>query len=259
MRILVCNDDGVRAPGLARLAAAARTLSSDVWVVGPERKWTAAAHQLSFDRDLTLTRVDDRTFACSGAPADCVVAAMTVLFEAAEGPQLVLSGINDKRNVGEDLAYSGTMAVAREATFWGAPAIAVSGDGWNGDDAAQRGLAALIDAAWNARDDWASGGGWLGINLPESLPAPVAQAHVARDKIASACDVVHRTGDRITYRIRRGRPGSRSPGDENDRIDSGSVAIVLHRWHCAETLPDGVLAALAAAMHDAASRESGQR
>ena len=56
MRILVCNDDGIDAPGLAELARAAQCLGSDVWVVAPARKWTAASHQLSFDRDLTLTR-----------------------------------------------------------------------------------------------------------------------------------------------------------------------------------------------------------
>jgi 5'-nucleotidase len=56
MRILVCNDDGIAAPGLRLLADAARTLDSDVWVVAPERKWTAASHQLSFDRALKLAR-----------------------------------------------------------------------------------------------------------------------------------------------------------------------------------------------------------
>ena len=250
MRILVCNDDGVAAPGLARLAAVARSLTPDVWIVAPERKWTAAGHQLSFDRDLTLTRIDDRTHACSGAPADCVVAAMSLLFDAKGRPDLVLSGVNDKRNVAEDLAYSGTMAIAREATVWGVPAMAVSGDGWEGDDAQQRRLAALIDAAWKLREDWAHDGAWLGINLPASLPAPVERARVGHDKIASACDVVDASFERIVYRIRRGRPGSRASGDENDRIDAGSVAIVQHRWHCDTGLTARLLAALDATMSD---------
>src|SRR5687768_1605699 len=90
MRILVCNDDGIMAPGLTLLAEAARAMSDDVWVVAPERKWTAAGHQLSFDRDLTLARTAERVYACSGAPADCVVAAMTVLFEGQPRPDLVL-------------------------------------------------------------------------------------------------------------------------------------------------------------------------
>jgi len=250
MRILACNDDGVRAPGLAQLATAARALADDVWIVAPERKWTAAGHQLTFDRNLTLTRIDERTYACSGAPADCVVAAMGVLFKGSSRPDLVLSGVNDKRNVGEDLAYSGTMAIAREATFWDLPAIAVSGDRWDGDAAEQRRLAALLTLAWEARAEWAIDGRWLSINLPASLPAPVERARVGRDKIASACDIVEQDANRIVYRIRRGRPGSRSPGDENDRIDAGRVAVVQHRWHCDEAVSHRALTALAAAMRD---------
>lgn len=244
MRILVCNDDGTGSAGLRLLAAAARELSGDVWVVAPDRKWTAAGHQLSFDRDLTLTRTGERTYACSGAPADCVVAAMTVLFDAAARPDLVLSGINDKRNVGEDVAYSGTMAIAREAVFWNVPAIALSGEGW-GDDAAQLPrLARLLAAAWSTRDDWAGDGRWLGLNLPATLPAPVEAVRIGRDKIASACDIVQRTDDRIVYRIRRGRPGTRASGDENDRIDSGCIAVVQHRWHCDDAVAESVLEAL---------------
>ena len=106
MRILVCNDDGIEAPGLGLLAEAALALGSDVWLVAPDRKWTAASHQLSFDRDLTLTAAGERAFVCSGTPADCVVAAMTILFADGPKPDLVLAGVNDKRNVAEDLAYS---------------------------------------------------------------------------------------------------------------------------------------------------------
>lgn len=244
MRILVCNDDGIGSAGLRLLAEAARALANDVWIVAPECKWTASGHRLSFDRDLTLTRTAERTYACSGAPADCVVAAMTVLFAGAR-PDLVLSGVNDKRNVGEDLAYSGTLAIAREAVFWGVPALALSGEGWGADVGAQAPqLSRLLRAAWDTRADWAGGGRWLGINLPATLPAPVQEASVGRDKIASACEVVERTDDRIVYRIRRGRPGTRAPGDENDRIDAGCVAVVHHRWHCEGTVPDSVLAAL---------------
>ncbi|MEP6998340.1 MAG: 5'/3'-nucleotidase SurE, partial [Betaproteobacteria bacterium] len=126
MRILVSNDDGVTAPGLFQLVGAAAALDGELWVVAPDRKWTAASHQLSFDQDLVLSRVGERAYACSGAPADCVVAAMTVLFADGPRPDLVLAGINDGRNVGEDIAYSGTIAIGREAAFWGMPAICIS-------------------------------------------------------------------------------------------------------------------------------------
>ena len=78
MRILVSNDDGVRAPGIEILAEAARSIGSDVWIVAPDRKWTAASHHLTFDRDLTLTSRAERVYACSGTPADCVVASLRV-------------------------------------------------------------------------------------------------------------------------------------------------------------------------------------
>src|SRR5581483_11888796 len=152
MRILVCNDDGATAPGIALLARAAGVLSSDVWVVGPSRKWTAASHQLTFDADLVLERLAEQVYACSGAPADCVVAAMDILFAHGPRPALVLSGINDKRNVAEDIAYSGTMAIAREASFWGIPAIALSRDPVPADRDDTMHVARLLELLWNARD-----------------------------------------------------------------------------------------------------------
>ena len=218
MRILVCNDDGFDAPGIHLLAKTARAMAPDVWVVAPERKWTAASHQLSFDCDLTLTRTADRTYTCSGAPADCVVAAMTVLFAEGEKPDLVLAGVNDKRNVAEDIAYSGTMAIAREATFWGTPAIAVSRavpgtDAPEGLDALRR----LLQALWNGRSDWAADGHWLSINLPAALPAPIVQAHVGRDRIGGASDVLENAPERIVYRIGAGARAQAFPATKTRR------------------------------------------
>src|SRR5690606_17231195 len=95
----------------------ARRLTDDVWVVAPDGKRTAASGSITVARPLTMTRHGDKRYSCSGTPADCVVTAMTWLFEQDQKPDLVLSGVNDGRNVGEDLAYSGTLAIAREATF----------------------------------------------------------------------------------------------------------------------------------------------
>ena len=157
MRILVCNDDGIHAPGLGLLAEAALALGSDVWVVAPDHKWTAASHQLSFDRDLTLTATGDRTYVCSGTPADCVVAAMAILFAEGPEPDLVLAGVNDKRNVAEDVAYSGTMAIAREGAFWGIPAIGVSkANGVTDRSAELAALRRLLRVLWDGREDWAA-------------------------------------------------------------------------------------------------------
>lgn len=244
MRILLGNDDGIDAPGLDALARAALVLGSDLWIVAPERKWTAASHQLSFDRDLTLTRIAERRFACSGAPADCVVAAMTILFADGPKPDLVLAGVNDKRNVAEDLAYSGTLSIAREGAFWGVPAIGVSQVNGVTDEAAlQVTLRRLLPVLWASRRDWAAEGHWLSVNLPAALPAPLVQARIGRDKLAIGCDVRETTPERTVYRIRRGRAGTRTPGDENSQIDAGNITVVRHCWHADASLPDAVVAA----------------
>jgi 5'-nucleotidase len=244
VRILAANDDGIAAPGLTELtSAAAAALGAEIWVVAPERKWTAASHQLSFDQDLTLSRAGERAYACSGSPADCVVAAMTVLFAGEPKPDLVLAGINDGRNVGEDIAYSGTMAIGREAAFWGVPAISISrvkgAVRGTGDDAALR---ALLRVLADTRDEWASGSHWLGVNLPAALPAPIAQAVIGRDKIATASDVVARSPDRIRYRLRRGRAHASTAGDENAVIDAGNIVIVRHGWTKTDALPEDFIA-----------------
>ena len=245
MRILVANDDGVDAPGLARLADAARALAGEVYVVAPERKWTAASHQLSFDRVLTLSRRGERVFACSGAPADCVVAAMTLVFAGGGRPDLVLAGINDKVNVGEDLAYSGTMAIAREATFWGVPAIALSRDARPpGEPGEADALARLLKGLWEARSAWQGPGLWLALNLPARLPAPLVLARVGRDKTAGATENVESTPDRIPYRLVRGRPATSSAGDERAAVESGAIALTRHRWHADAPLDPAVVAAL---------------
>jgi 5'-nucleotidase len=242
VRILVANDDGIAAPGLLQLAEVARALDGEMWIVAPERKWTAASHQLSFDQDLSLTRVGERAYACSGAPADCVVAAMTVLFADGAKPDLVLAGINDGRNVAQDIAYSGTLAIGREASFWGVPAISISRVKAPSQGPADgTALRALLRALWDTRGEWAGDGAWLSVNLPAALPAPIVQAKIGRDKIATASDVVERTAERIRYRLRRGRAMTSSAGDENAAIGAGSIAIVRHRWSEASPLVESLV------------------
>lgn len=244
MRILVCNDDGIDSPGLHSLAQAALSLADDVWVIAPERKWTAGSHQLTFDRDLTLSKRGERIYACSGAPADCVIAAMTVLFASEAKPDLVLSGVNDKRNVGEDIAYSGTLAIAREATFWGIPAVGISRERRGiASEAELAALSRLLVALWQRRTDWVVEGHWLSINLPDSIPAPLAQASIGRNKIGSAADVVDHNPARIVFRLRRGHPGTRVPGDEDSHLSAGHMTVVRQRWDADTPMPDTLIAA----------------
>lgn len=244
MRILLANDDGYDAPGLAFLAEAAARVASDLWIVAPDRKWTAASHQLSFDRDLLLNRRAPQRFVCSGSPADCVIAAMTILMTDSR-PDLVLSGVNDGRNAGEDAAYSGTLAIAREATFWNLPAVGFSRTkGGAMGEVEIEALAVLIRRLWNNRSGWCIEGAWLSVNLPKELPANIVGARIGRDKIGHAADVIASAGDSLTWRIRRGRPHTSTPGDENAVLDAGSIAIARHRWNREDGLDPSLLAAL---------------
>ncbi|MEI8394645.1 MAG: 5'/3'-nucleotidase SurE [Rhodospirillaceae bacterium] len=124
-RILLSNDDGLSAPGLAVLERVARTLSDDVWVVAPETEQSASSHSLTLQRPLRLRKVDERHFAVDGTPTDCALLAINHIMRDRK-PDLVLSGVNFGRNICDDVTYSGTIAVAMEATLLGVPAIALS-------------------------------------------------------------------------------------------------------------------------------------
>ncbi len=245
MRILISNDDGIEAPGLARLVAAARQLSDDVWVVAPEVKHTAAGASLTMAKPIVMRQLDEHRYSCSGRPADCVVAAFAWLFRDAKKPDLVLAGINDGRNVAEDLAYSGTLGIAREASFWGAPAIGISrvksatispGDNeW---------LAELLHNLWKRRNIWTAEGHWLSINLPAVLPAGIRQPSIGRDKIARKAEVVEEGEGETVLVFPRGRAHSTMPGDENAAIDTGFATINRLKWFGETRLNEGFVSAL---------------
>ena len=125
MRILVTNDDGIHAEGLAVLERIARQLSDDVWVVAPETDQSGVAHSLSLSNPLRLRQISEKRFAVQGTPTDCVIMAVrSILIESR--PDLILSGVNRGQNVAEDVTYSGTIAAAMEGTLLGIPSIAVS-------------------------------------------------------------------------------------------------------------------------------------
>jgi 5'-nucleotidase len=124
MRILLTNDDGIHAPGLAVLERIARTLSDDVWVVAPETDQSGFSHSLSISEPLRMRQLDDRHFAVRGTPTDCVI--MGVRKVMPEAPDLILSGVNSGANLADDVTYSGTVAGAMEGTLLGIRSIALS-------------------------------------------------------------------------------------------------------------------------------------
>ncbi len=232
MRILVCNDDGFGSPGLEALAAVARSIGDDVWVVAPDGKRNAGSHALTLGRPLQITERAPRAYSCSGTPADTVAVAMTFLFKDGPAPDLVLSGINDSRNVAEDMAYSGTIGIAREGAFWGLPAIALSRDGSsNLDDEGSAWLGGLITQLYASRKSWSWPGHWLSINLPKQLPArlrPVGR--IGTNKIGTSCEVIERAGPTTTITMPRGRIRISEPGDENDLLSQGFGIFALQSW-----------------------------
>ena len=126
LRILITNDDGVDAPGIAIMADIARALSDDVWIVAPDGNQSGAGHRLSFGHELTIEARGPRRFAVlGGSPADCVVAGMTHLL-GDRPADVVLSGVNAGQNLGDIVNCSGTAAGAREGAMQGAIGIAMS-------------------------------------------------------------------------------------------------------------------------------------
>ena len=123
MRILLSNDDGYFAPGLAILAEHLSKLA-EIVVVAPERNRSGASNSLTLDRPLIVRQAPNGYFYVNGTPTDCVHLALTGLME--KPPDMVISGINDGANIGDDTIYSGTVAAAMEGYLLGIPSFAVS-------------------------------------------------------------------------------------------------------------------------------------
>jgi 5'-nucleotidase len=121
--ILATNDDGVHAAGIRALASALGGLG-EVWIVAPDREASASGQSLTLKHPLRADKIEPNVVAVDGTPADCVNLAIVKLLP--RRPALVVSGINRGGNLGDDIFYSGTVGAAREATFFGVPAIAIS-------------------------------------------------------------------------------------------------------------------------------------
>jgi len=199
-RILVTNDDGIGAPGLAALERIARSLSDDVWVVAPEQEQSAASHSLTIHRPLRLRQIGPCRYAIDGTPTDCVLLAINHVL-AQHKPDLVLSGINAGSNIGEDVTYSGTIAAAMEATLLGVPAVALS---QHAEDRAE--LSFAVAEHWGAQVlRQVVAAGWpqnilINLNFPDCLPEQVTGVRVLRHG-------KRKIGDQICRRLDpRGRP-----------------------------------------------------
>lgn len=181
MRILCTNDDGIHATGLAILEKIARTFSDDVWVVAPETEQSGASRALTLTAPIRVRRVEERRFAITGTPTDCVLLGVEHLIEGPP-PELVLSGVNRGQNIAEDVTFSGTIAGAMQGMQLGIPAIALSqARGLRGEEAA---------IPWETAETYGPGvvaqllkHGWpkdvlMNVNFPDLPPDQVTQVEV---------------------------------------------------------------------------------
>jgi 5'-nucleotidase len=199
MRILLTNDDGIHAEGLATLERIARTLSDDVWIVAPETDQSGLAHSLSLSEPLRMRKVGDKHFALRGTPTDCVIMGIRQVLDAK--PDLVLSGVNSGSNVADDVTYSGTIAGAIEGTMQGVRSFALS-QAYNYEDGARIVPWEVVESQAPAllrrlMDIDLPDGTFLNLNFPNCRPEEVTGAQVtAQAKLAFNLQVEERSDGR---------------------------------------------------------------
>ena len=192
MRILLTNDDGIGAEGLACLERIAGQLSDDVWIVAPEVEQSGASRAMTFTEPVRVRELGPRRFAVSGTPTDCVVLAVSNLIEGKK-PDLVLSGVNRGANMGEDISMSGTVAGALEGMVLGIPSIALSQQAdYTGEAPVARFetaeahapgiIARLIELSWPK-------GVVINLNFPDLPPGEVAEVEVTRQGFRDVHDL----------------------------------------------------------------------
>ena len=183
--ILVTNDDGIDGPGLLALKQGMAAVG-DVSVIAPDHNWSAAGHSKTMHKPLRINKVHmadgDHAYSTDGAPSDCV--AIAILGFLGKKVDLIVSGVNNGSNMGDDVTYSGTVAAAMEGIIWGVPAIAVSLDGFvpEDPDANNFALAARVASRIGER---MLAGGWkpdtlLNINVPNRPEHEVAGLEITR-------------------------------------------------------------------------------
>lgn len=176
MRILISNDDGYFAPGLAALVQALGTVA-EVTVVAPERDRSGASNSLTLDRPLYLRNAPNGFSYVNGTPTDCVHLAVTGMLE--QLPDMVVSGINHGANMGDDTIYSGTVAAATEGFLLGIPAIAISLAGAGGGHYTTAARVAL-DLVQRYHQQAFMQPMLLNVNVPDLPPAELQGIEVTR-------------------------------------------------------------------------------
>lgn len=228
--ILVTNDDGIYAPGLAALAAALEEVG-DVRVYAPDRQQSAVGHGVSLHRPLRVTELRERWYMVDGTPTDCVMLAVRDLLGAR--PDLVVSGVNPGANLGDDVTYSGTVAGAYEGMLLGVTSLAVSDVSY----APRHQETAARVAAKLAKELLVSGlppDTMLNVNVPDVPYEELKGIAVTRMGRRDYQDVIVKRLDPrggAYYWIGGAEPShTRDEGTDFEAIEQGKVSITpLHR------------------------------
>jgi 5'-nucleotidase len=231
MLILVSNDDGYFAPGIAALAESLRDFA-EIIVVAPERDRSGASNSLTLDRPLSVRTASTGYLYLNGTPTDCVHVAVTGMLE--RRPDLVVSGINDGANMGDDTIYSGTVAAAMEGFLLGIPSIAFS--------LAHKGHEHLDGAARVARDVVrrfierpfpARGPVLLNVNIPnrpyDRMGAVVSTRLGKRHHAEEVIKATNPRGETVYWIGPAGGAKDAGPGTDFHAVAAGDVSITpLH-------------------------------
>lgn len=229
MKLLISNDDGVFAPGIAALAAAFSAAGHEVFVCAPDSQRSAASHSLSISRSLTVREVGfpgaQRAYAIGGTPADCVKLGLAVLCPQAEA---VISGVNHGYNAGTDILYSGTVAAAMEGAICGRPAMAVSQHHARGEYAQAAGLAVRLFE--RMMEHPLAPLSVLNLNVPEcDAIRGVAAATMEQVHYDDVYDAAENAQGETVYVLRGAVSGEKRQSDDYEKLCRGYATVtILH-------------------------------
>ena len=237
MRILLTNDDGIEAEGLACLERIARMLSDDVWTVAPQTEQSGKGRGITLTEPLRVNQLGEKRFAVTGTPTDCVVLAVNDLM-GDQRPDLLLSGVNRGHNVGEDVSYSGTVAGALQGMAFGIRSIALSQSLERFHDE--------VTAHWETAEAYAppiisrllahrwEEGVVMNLNFPALAPEAVTEVEVTRQGFRQAGEMhaVKRTdlrGRDYYWMSFRGAKQQHAEGTDLRAMDEGRISVTpLH-------------------------------
>jgi 5'-nucleotidase len=225
--ILVSNDDGIHAPGLVALAAALGRLG-EVYVVAPDRERSAVGHALTLHRPLRVESLGPRRFSVNGTPTDCVNLAMLGILPVR--PDVVVAGVNNGSNLGDDVTYSGTVSAAMEGSLLGVPALAVSLVDATADADYRPAARVAVELTRLLLRDRDCGVTLVNVNVPRGQPRGVRMTRLGRRVYSDEVTEHRDPRGKVYYWIGSGPPAWET-GEDTDHaaVHAGYVSVTpLH-------------------------------